>query len=121
MQDDRLEVTIAGCSRDGTCYVLAHTVIHGPTTGESVSIDLDDHLKQRWHHPLGGMIGVDAAAIDAGSGGHFDRVMKFCAARASRRVFAIKGASGFARPAFKASTSLKNRGHERRYIVGVDS
>jgi phage terminase large subunit GpA-like protein len=122
VQADRLEISFVGWTRTpGACAVLAHVVLHGPTDAESIWRDLDDHLKQRWRHPFGGMIGVDAAAIDAGSGGHFDRVMKFAAARAARRVFAIKGAPGFGRPAFKASQSLKSRGSERLYIVGVDS
>jgi phage terminase large subunit GpA-like protein len=46
--------------------------------------------------------------------------MRFCAARASRRVFATKGVPGFARPAFKASAALKNRS-EKLYLLGVDS
>jgi phage terminase large subunit GpA-like protein len=121
VQADRLEVSFAGWARDGTCFVLAHTVIYGPTDAEQVWIDLDDVLKQRWPHPLGGTIGVDAAAIDAGDGGMFDKVLKFCAARAARRVWAIKGAAGFARPAFKASAALKGRASQRLYIVGVDS
>jgi phage terminase large subunit GpA-like protein len=47
-------------------------------------------------------------------------VMKFAAARASRRVFATKGVAGFARPAFKASANLKSRGAQRLYLLGVD-
>jgi phage terminase large subunit GpA-like protein len=101
--------------------VLSHTVIYGPTDAGQVWIDLDDVLKQRWNHPHGAMIGCDAVAIDAGDGGIYDKVLKFCAARASRRVWAIKGAPGFARPAFKASAALKGRASQRLYIVGVDS
>jgi phage terminase large subunit GpA-like protein len=72
------------------------------------------------HLRCDGVIGVDAVAIDAGSGGHYDRVMKFAAARASRRVFATKGVPGFARPAFRVSQTLKGRGAQRLYLIGVD-
>ncbi len=111
VQADRLEVTYCGWTKTpGECFVLAHTVLHGPTDSEPLWQDLDDLLKQRWTHPYGGSIGVDASAIDAGSGSHYDRVMKFAAARASRRVFAVKGAPGFGRPAFKAAQNLKSKG-----------
>jgi phage terminase large subunit GpA-like protein len=66
------------------------------------------------------MTGIDACAIDAGSGGHYDLVMRFCAARASRRVFASKGIAGFARPAFRISQTLKGRGAQRLYLVGIE-
>jgi phage terminase large subunit GpA-like protein len=122
VQGDSLHCVFAGWTRTpGECFVLAHVVLHGPTDCEQVWIDLDDLLKQRWTHPHGGAIGVDASAIDAGSGSHFDRVLKFAAARASRRVYAIKGAAGFGRPAFKQSAGPRSRGAQRLFIVGVDS
>jgi phage terminase large subunit GpA-like protein len=123
VQGDSLHVVLCGWSKiAGECFVLAHVVLHGPTgPADPIWQDLDDLLKQRWQHPHGGQIGIDAAAIDAGSGSHYDIVMKFAAARASRRVFAIKGASGFGRPSFKASAGLRSRGHERLFIVGSDS
>ncbi|HEY8007727.1 MAG TPA: terminase gpA endonuclease subunit [Methylocella sp.] len=120
LQDDRAEATFAGFARDGTCFVLAHQIVHGPMVGEQVWQDLDDLLKQRWQHPHGGSIGVDAAALDAGDGGVYDKVLRFAAARASRRIFAIKGMGGFSRPAFKVSQVLKGRASQRLYIVGVD-
>jgi phage terminase large subunit GpA-like protein len=96
-------------------------VLYGPTVDDRKWIDLDDTLKQRWPHPLGGTIGVDASAVDAGDGGAYDRVLKFCTPRWNRRVFATKGAAGFARPAFKQSAALKGRATQRLYIIGVDS
>ena len=120
IQQDRIELSICGWSRDGTCFVLAHFVLWGPTDQEPVWQDLSDHLQMRWQHPLGGVISIDAAAIDAGSGSHYDKVLKFAAARAAKRVFAVKGAPGFSRPHFKASTTGKVRGGQRLFIVGVD-
>ena len=121
-QQSRLEISYCGWTRTpGECFVLAHQILHAPTDNDGVWQDLDDLLKQRWTHPLGGTIGVDAAAIDAGDGNAYDRIMKFCAARAARRIFATKGAPGFARPAFKMAQNLKSRGHERLYIIGVDA
>jgi phage terminase large subunit GpA-like protein len=120
VQADRVEIVFVGHDRGSTAYILAHQIAWGPTTEDGVWQDLDELLKAQWRHPGGGLIGVDAAAIDAGDGGMFDRVMKFCAARASRRVWAIKGAAGFSRPAFQQSFSTKKSG-QRLYIVGVDA
>jgi phage terminase large subunit GpA-like protein len=47
--------------------------------------------------------------------------MKFAVARAARRIFATKGAPGFARPAFKQSAALRSRGSQRLFIIGVDA
>jgi phage terminase large subunit GpA-like protein len=121
VQADRLEVSYCGWTKTPhECFVLAHQVIFGPTSGESVWRDLSDLLLQRFPHPLGGVLQIDAAGVDAGDGGMFDTVMRFCAARAGRRVFATKGVSGFSRPSFKASAALKNRS-EKLYLLGVDS
>ena len=66
VQDDRIEVSYVGWAKDGTAFVLRHMVLHGPVTAPGVWTDLDDLLKQRWQHPLGGTIGIDCAIIDAG-------------------------------------------------------
>jgi hypothetical protein len=39
---------------------------------------MDKLLRQRWRRPAGGALKVDTAAIDAGDGGHYDRVLAFC-------------------------------------------
>ena len=122
VQASRLEISYCGWTRTpGECFVLAHQILHAPTDNDGVWQDLDDCLKQRWAHPFGGGLGVDAAAIDAGDGNAYDRIMRFAAARAARRVFATKGASGFARPAFKMAQNLKSRGREKLFILGVDA
>ncbi|MCQ4191019.1 phage terminase large subunit family protein [Methylocystis suflitae] len=118
-QDDRLECTLAGWSRHNECYVLAHIVLWGSIDDDSTFLELDELLRTKWTHPYGGKLGVDSCVIDAGDGGHFDRILTFCAARSGRRVMAGKGVPGFARPAIQASKS-KIRGGGRLWLVGVD-
>ena len=103
VQDDRLECTLAGWTRTSECLVLGHIVLRGPAEDDSTWAELDELLRARWQHPNGGRLQVDACAVDAGDGGHYDKVLSFCQPRASRRVMAIKGAAG-ARPAIVAST-----------------
>ena len=83
LQVDRIETTLCGWTRDGQCLVLDHVVHWGPPDEDRVWRDLDDLLKSRWPHPLGGTIGVDSAVID--SGFQSDAVYKFCFPRAGRR------------------------------------
>lgn len=115
-QDDRLEISILGHTRGGDVLVLAHQTLWGSPLDDDSWAELDALLKQRWHHPLGGTLKIDAAVIDAGDGGHFDAVTAFCAARIGRRILAGKGAAGFARPAVQASKSKRGR----LFIIGVD-
>lgn len=60
---------------------------------------------------------MDATFIDSGDGGVTDQVYAFAKPRLSRRVFAIKGVGGFARPIIERSQA-KNI---TLILVGVDS
>jgi phage terminase large subunit GpA-like protein len=67
-QDDRLECTITGWSRDGTAFVLGHVVLWGSVADDdTIWLELDELLRTRWQHPLGAKIGIDAAVLDAGT------------------------------------------------------
>lgn len=114
VQRDRLEIVFLGWSRD-EIFVLAQTVIYEDPQRDDVWTELNDLLRTVWRHPKGGILRVDAAAIDAGDGETMDRVMAFTWPRYGLRVHAIKGASGN-RPAIKASDT---RG-TKLFIVGVD-
>lgn len=114
VQDDRLEVTLLGWSRD-QCFVLAHDVIWGPSLEDGTWRELDDLLKSSWQHPNGGRLKIDAALIDSGDGGVTDLVYRFCHPRFARRVVAGKGVAGN-RPAIEQSRSKGTK----LFLVGVD-
>jgi phage terminase large subunit GpA-like protein len=116
-QDDRVELSVLGHCRDGAVLVLGHLTIWGSVLEDDTWAEVDKILRQRFRHPHGGQLRVDAAVIDAGDGGHYDVVMKFCNARLSRRVLAGKGAAGFARPSIQSTKTKKGR----LFIVGVDN
>lgn len=117
VQDDRVEVSTVGWTKDGDALVLAHDVVWGSPLENDTWAEVDDLLRRDWRHPSGGSLRVDCAIVDSGSGGHRDAVYEFCRPRTGRRVFAGKGASGFARPAVEAS---KSRSNVRLMILGVD-
>ena len=117
LADDRVELSVVGHGRDGAAYVLTHTVIWGSPLDNDTWSEVEALLRQRWRHPYGGTLKVDAAVIDAGDGGHYDAVMAFCNARLGRRILAGKGVFGFSRAAITSSKTKKGR----LFIVGVDS
>lgn len=115
-QDDRIEAVVMGHG-DSELFALAHRIFWGPIDAPQVWEDLDALLKSRWPHPLGGTIGVDAAAVDSGDGGHTELVHAFTRPRFSRRIVSIKGASGFSR-SFLQRSGTKG---QLLWLVGVDA
>ncbi len=113
-QDDRLEAVLLGHS-DDDAIALDHRVYWGPIDGDAVWQELDGLLRETWSHPLGGVIGVSAACIDAGDGGHSEIVTAFARPRFGRRVVPIKGVSGFSRPV------LQKSGNQHLWLVGSDA
>lgn len=114
VQRDRLEMVFLGWGRD-EIFVLGQSVIYGDPLADDVWHELDDALRSTWVHPGGGVLRIDATAIDAGDGMTMDRVVNFARPRMARRIYAIKGAPGN-RPAIRASDTKG----ARLFIVGVD-
>ena len=119
VQHDRLELTYVGWTEAGTALVLGHRVIWGQWDDETTWAELDDALRERFPHALGGRLGIDAVAIDAGDGTTMNRVTAFCMPRTRRKVLAIKGAAGN-RPLIERAGSKTKTG-ARLWIVGVDT
>jgi len=51
VQQDRLEISILGHSRDGTVFLLAHVTIWGSPHDDDTWVELDKLLQQRWRQP----------------------------------------------------------------------
>ncbi|APZ52167.1 phage terminase large subunit family protein [Salipiger abyssi] len=119
VQHDRLELTFVGWTEDGAALVLGHRVIWGQWDEPETWAELDTLLKQSFPHALGGRLGIDAAAIDAGDGTTMHTVTAFCQPRTRRKVLAIKGAPGN-RPMIERAGSKTKTG-ARLWIVGVDT
>jgi len=117
VQDDRIEVTIAGWTRAGDCLVLGHIVVWGSFSDASTWDEVDELFRTKWKHPFGGWLKIDAAVVDAGDGDHYDHVMNFCVPKASRRIFAGKGMFG-ARPSFAMAKGKAIK--DKLALIGVD-
>lgn len=117
VQDDRVEITTTGWTKSGDALALAHETVWGAPLDADTWAEVDDLLKRHWVHPNGGLLKIDAAVVDSGSGGHTDAVYAFCRPRTGRRVFAGKGVPGFQRPL----TQLSKAREIRLILVGVDA
>ncbi|KEQ53973.1 phage terminase large subunit family protein [Sphingobium chlorophenolicum] len=114
VQDDRLEITFIGWSRDAA-LILGHVVIWGSVADDSTWAELDDLLKTSWPHPGGGTLRLDSAIIDSGDGEWTASVYSFCRPRFARKIMAGKGVAG-TRPPVTASQAKG----VRLFLVGVD-
>ena len=120
VQPNRLEVVLIGWSRSAR-YILGHFVIMGLPTVMVTWERLDAFLQTTWKHPLGGQIGIEAAAVDSGDGNMTGYVYDFCGPRAHRKVYAIKGRGG-PLPPWKLTTSRRSKKSGAQFaIVGVDT
>ena len=117
VQADRLEVVFVGFGKENQVYVLGNTVIWGRPEDNETWIECDELLKSTWTHPNGGVLKVDAAAIDSGDGNRSDLVHGFTKPRFNRKIISVKGASGFSRPIIEKSHSKGSL----LFIVGADS
>lgn len=119
VQHDRVEVCVCGWTETGTMLVLGHRVVWGQYDEEATWAALDELLRIRYPHALGGRIGLDAVAIDAGDGQTMTTVTAFASPRTRNRVLAVKGAAG-SRPMIERAGSKTKTG-ARLWIVGVDT
>jgi len=119
VQDDRLEITTAGYTRDEQVYILDHKIIYGDPSGTELWSELDTLLLEKYPHPSGVELGIKSTCVDSG-GHHTNSVYSFCKQRMSRRVYAIKGVGGKDR-AMVGRPSKSNIGRVNLYPLGSDT
>lgn len=90
-QDDRLEVQIVGWGRGKQCWTLDYHRIPGDPADDATWVKLVDFLNRPIEHINGGMLHIEATAIDAG-GHRTEAVKAFVRARQIRRPLCIFGA-----------------------------
>lgn len=122
VQDNRLECEIVGWGVGKESYGIRYLKIHGSPGEEgtySVWTRLDRLLLSEFTRADGRKMRISCTCVD--SGGHFTQnVYKFCKDRELRRVFAIKGYSGAARP-YIGAVSKNNRMRVPLFPLGVDT
>lgn len=118
VQDDRLEMELVGWGRDEESWSLGYFVLYGDTGQPEVWADLDKLLARQWQHESGLNLPISATCID--SGHETSMVLDFTRPRLGRRIYAIKGVSGFGRPIWPRRSS-KGANRAEFFLVGVDT
>jgi len=122
VQDDRLEAEIIGYGEGEESWGIAYKTIWGDPGLSETWERLDALLLAKYKHEQGHSLSIAATGID--SGGHFTKeVYDFCKTRFHRRVFCLKGVSGWGRPIVSAPSEKKygrNPRPVKLFLVGVD-
>ena len=119
IQADRIECEVVGWGAGEESWSLGYFVIHGDTGQPEVWADLDRLLSRQWKHESGLLLPVSAACIDAGF--ETATVTEFCSARRGRRIFAVKGSSGFGKPIWPRRATSGGRHRGEIFLIGADS
>lgn len=119
-QDNRLEYEVVGWGRDGESWGICRGVIPGRADAPGTWQDVDGLLDRSWRTASGARLHILATFID--SGGHFTQdVYRECAARAARRVFAIKGEAGEGKEYVRPMHNSKTHREAMKFLIGVDA
>ena len=119
IQDDRIEIEVAGWGAGYESWSIEYNVLHGDPAKPDIWQKLDDYLLTQFEHESGAKVRIVAACVDTG-GHHTQSAYRFCKARFSRHVYAIKGMAGTGRPLVRAP-DRKSRASVRLFQVGVDT
>lgn len=119
VQGDRLEIEVKGWGVGEESWSLDYRVFYGDPAQETVWHDLDQYLLKPIKSKTGLYLTIACTCVDSG-GHHTQAVYQFCAARAIRGVFAIKGINQPSKPLI-GRPSKNNRYGLRLYPLGVDT
>lgn len=122
----RLELELVGWGLGEESWSLETPTFTGDPALPEVWAELDRYLLEKWRHPLGHEMTIEAACIDSG-GLNTDEVYQFCRPRFMRNVWAIKGGSDRGQqwspiwPPSSKRHGKKYRPTWRPIILGVNS
>lgn len=119
VQQDRLEVEVAGWGRDEESWSIDYRVIPGDTARTMVWDRLKQYLGSEFLSELGITLTIRATCID--SQYNTEMVRKFCDANRALKFWAIAGKSGQDRPVWPLRMGKPRRGKRLPpLIIGVD-
>jgi phage terminase large subunit GpA-like protein len=124
MQADRLECEIVAWGHGEESWSIDYVVLWGDPLQGDVWEELEQLLSSTWLHESGAQMPITAACVDTGgSGGTTQAAYEWLRGKTGRRIFGIKGVSGWGRP-IVAAPSRKQSGNTVRkidlFLVGVD-
>lgn len=117
VQKDRLEVKVKGYGAQEESWLIAYHVEDGDPSKDEVWFKLDEFLAQTFTREDGGEMRIDTTLVD--SSFLTETVYRYCARRANRRIFALKGSQTAGRP-IVGNPSMSNRYRLKLWIIGLD-
>ena len=118
VQGDRIEVEVLGIGDSEESWSVAYHVLYGDTGQPEVWCELDRLLLRQWRHESGLDLPITAVCVDAGF--EMAQVLEFCRPRMNRKVYAVKGASGFGKPVWPRRAS-KGVHKGEFFVIGSDT
>jgi len=119
VQDDRIEVEVAGWGIGEESWNIDYKVFYGDPAREGIWKQLDEYLQKVWEHQSGIKMRISSVCIDTG-GHHTQQVYKFVKPRQIRRVWAIKGINQPGRPVV-GRPSKNNSLKVKLFPIGTDT
>jgi phage terminase large subunit GpA-like protein len=117
VQDDRIEVEVLGIGDDLETWSIEYKRFVGDTEQSFVWDQLDNFLLKSWKHECGMDMYILGAAVDSG---HRAKVVyDFCKKREYRRIFPVKGMSGWGKGLVNRAKA-KNKEGAWLHLVYVD-
>ena len=124
MQIDRLECEVVAWGVGEESWSVDYRVLWGDPLQGDVWDDLDDLLATTYTHASGRVIGISAACLDTGgTSGYTQAAYEYSRGRTGRRLFAIKGISGWGRPIVEKPQRKQSGKNARKvdlFLVGTD-
>jgi phage terminase large subunit GpA-like protein len=125
MQTDRLEVETVAWGIGEESWSVEFKVLWGDPMGQEVWDDLTEYLDQTYLHESGAQLPISSACLDTGgTKGYTQAAYDYAKGKTGRRLFAIKGGSGWDLPVVAAPSRKQSGKHARKvdlFIVGVDN
>lgn len=124
LQQDRIEVEVVAWGHGEESWSVDYAVLWGDPLQNDVWEELEEYLASTWLHESGAQMSIAGACIDTGgTGGNTQAAYEWLRGKTGRRIFGVKGVSGWGRP-IVAAPSRKQSGKNARkvdlFLVGVD-
>lgn len=124
MQQDRLELEVVAWGIGEESWSVAYYVLWGDPLQGDVWNDLDDVLASTFTHESGAVMPISAACLDTGgTQGYTQAAYEYARGKTGRRLFAIKGISGWGRPIVEKPQRKQSGKNARKvdlFLVGTD-
>lgn len=118
VQQDRIEAEVVGWNQDFESWGLGFRMFKGSTALKAVYDEFDQWLMRwEWLREDGLMMRINSTAVD--SGYNTTQIYHFCRGKMGRRIFPVKGLSGWGRPVIGRGTRTRVAG-VTLFPVGVD-